>query len=149
MGALGKILATTDLSDKSGAGLKYAASIARDYGAELHIIHVMSSQDIGDLDLPTHQADHMGADADAAAAANLANHLADVLDEDAGRHKASVVFGSPAMEILKYARQNDCGAIVITISSRSRVGKLLLGSDTLEMLTISEIPVIAVPAGGS
>ncbi len=146
MGALGKILATTDLHDRSAAGLAFAASLARDYEGELHVLHVMSSQEIGDLDLPTHSQDHMAADAGEHVARLLDDHIAAVLGDGAPPHTAAVTFGSPAMEILRYAREHDCSVVVITVSSRSRVGKLLLGSDTLEMLAIADLPVIVVPA---
>lgn len=148
MGALGRILATTDLHQRSAAGLTFAASLAHDHGSELHILHVMSSQEIGDLDLPTHTQDHIGTDAAESAQRALAAHVGDTLGEDAPEHTAAVVFGSPALEILRYAREQACDAVVITVSSRSRVGKLLLGSDTLEVLAAAELPVIVVPAAG-
>ena len=147
MGALNRILATTDLHEKSEAGLKFAAAIAKDYGADFHVLHVMTAQDIGDLDLPTHTESHMRTDATTAAQGKLAGHLNAIFGGDSPPCTSAVVFGSPAMEILKYAREQQCSAVVITVSTRSRVGKLLLGSDTLEMLTISDLPVIVVPVG--
>jgi nucleotide-binding universal stress UspA family protein len=148
MGAFGRILATTDLHEKSAAGLRYAARLAQDSGAELHVLHVTSAHELGDLDRPTHDQTSIREEESEAARRKLVGHIEAELESTEGlRYEPVVVFGSPAMEILRYAREQSCDVIVITVSTRSRVGKLLLGSETLEMLSISDRPVIVVPAG--
>ena len=38
---IAKVLVSTDFSDSAAKALPYAASLAQEYGAELHIVHVV------------------------------------------------------------------------------------------------------------
>ena len=52
----------------------------------------------------------------------------------------------PAEEIVSLARENSARFIVIGLRRRSPVGKLLLGSNSQEILLDADCPVIAVKA---
>lgn len=55
---------------------------------------------------------------------------------------------SAATDVLRVAREDSADLIVIGIRRRSRVGKLLLGSDAQTILLEASCPVLAVRADG-
>jgi nucleotide-binding universal stress UspA family protein len=59
-----------------------------------------------------------------------------------------VVGQSPAQDVIEAAVEVDADLLVIGVRSRSRVGKLLLGSDAQEILLAAPCPVVAVKATG-
>lgn len=48
-----------------------------------------------------------------------------------------------AAELLRIARENDVDLIVVGLAKRTRVGKVLMGSDAQRVLLGSECPVLA------
>jgi len=55
----------------------------------------------------------------------------------------------PVDDLLEAVKSHDAGMIVIGIRSRSTTGKLLLGSNALEILHDSKVPVLCVKANSS
>ncbi|HEX7097667.1 MAG TPA: universal stress protein [Acidimicrobiia bacterium] len=55
----------------------------------------------------------------------------------------------PVEDLLEAVESHDAGMIVIGIRSRSTTGKLLLGSNALEILHDSKVPVLCVKADGA
>ena len=53
---------------------------------------------------------------------------------------------SPAQDIVEVVREHDAGMIVIGIRMRSTTGKMLLGSNALEILHDAPVPVLCVKA---
>jgi nucleotide-binding universal stress UspA family protein len=64
------------------------------------------------------------------------------------RHRlAEIVVGdSPARDVVRVADEIGADLLVIGLRNRSRVGKLLLGSDAQEILLTAPCPVLAVKA---
>jgi nucleotide-binding universal stress UspA family protein len=54
---------------------------------------------------------------------------------------------SPSEDIMQAVSASGAGMIVIGIRSRSATGKLLLGSNALEILRETSVPVLCVKAG--
>jgi len=53
---------------------------------------------------------------------------------------------SPAEDLVAVVSEEGADMIVIGIRRRSRTGKLLLGSDAMEILLLAECPVLGVKA---
>lgn len=112
-----RILAPTDLFQRSDAGLRYGAKLARDRDAELHLIHVAESLRATGKELEVLPGDS-SQDAETRRRAGLAAQAARTLgglDATTG-----VLFGDPLYATLDYAEQHDIDLIVITLSNRSR-----------------------------
>ncbi len=138
-----RILAPTDLFQRSDAGLRYGAKLARDRDAELHLIHVAESLRATGKELEVLPGDS-SQDAETRRRAGLAAQAARTLgglDATTG-----VLFGDPLYATLDYAEQHDIDLIVITLSNRSRVGKLLMGSHAQSLMLASPVPVLGVPS---
>jgi nucleotide-binding universal stress UspA family protein len=74
--------------------------------------------------------------------------LVDALQEEAHRHsvkaKAVVGTGSVSESIIRAAKKYKCDLIVMASHGRKGIGRLLLGSETLDVLTHSHIPVLVL-----
>jgi nucleotide-binding universal stress UspA family protein len=77
-----------------------------------------------------------------------AQSLVDGVQEEAHRHsvkaKAVTGTGSPSESIIKAAKKYKCDLIVMASHGRKGFGRLLLGSETLDVLTHSHIPVLVL-----
>lgn len=56
---------------------------------------------------------------------------------------------TPAKDIIDAVAQHDAGLIVIGIRKRSTTGKVLFGSNALDILHDATVPVLCVKANGS
>jgi nucleotide-binding universal stress UspA family protein len=74
--------------------------------------------------------------------------LVDAVQEEAHRHsvkaKAVTGTGDVAESIIKAAKKYKCDLIVMASHGRKGIGRLLLGSETLNVLTHSHIPVLVL-----
>ena len=57
---------------------------------------------------------------------------------------ANVCYQSPGEDIVRFAEENDIDQIIIGVKKRSRVGKLLLGSNANYIIIEATCPVLAV-----
>jgi nucleotide-binding universal stress UspA family protein len=77
------------------------------------------------------------------------NELEALVKEKAAKAGVAIEFitetnVSPAAAILEVAQSKGCGLIVISSHGRRGIGRLLLGSQTSEVLANSTIPVLVV-----
>lgn len=136
------VVAPCDLEGSSDAGLRYAAEVARTGNGRLVVVHVLTSRAIDVADVP-HRAAPLRHQAEERAMGTLEGMVAAVA---AGLDTEIVVrFGDPAREIRRVADEHDASVIVITVKNRSRVGKLLMGSQAQEIILTSTRPVVCVP----
>lgn len=107
-------------------------------------MNVLTSRDIDVAEVP-HEPKPLRQVAEDRSREMLEQKLADL----AGDLDTQVVvrFGDPAREILQVATEMKADGIVITVKNRSRVGKMLMGSQAQEIILASSVPVICVPRG--
>ena len=136
------ILVPTDLEGASNPGLDRAIELARASGGRIVAVHVMSSASIDVAEVP-HEAKPLREQAESRARSQLESLLQEhAPDLSSDMH---VVFGSPAEEIRRLADDASADLVVITVKNRSRIGKLLLGSQAQEIILTSKVPVLCVP----
>lgn len=138
------ILVPTDLEGASNPGLEKAAQMARESEGRIVAAHVMSSASIDVTDVP-HQAQPLREQAESRARTTIEA----LLEQHAEGVPATVhlAFGNPAEEIKRLADDVSADLVVITVKNRSRIGKLLLGSQAQEIILASNVPVLCVPRG--
>jgi nucleotide-binding universal stress UspA family protein len=146
MSAVRRILVGTDLEPRSEGAIRYAHFLSGQLDAAVVAVHVTSSRDI-DVTEPTHHPKPQAAIIESTADAKLHDQLRDVLGDAADEVATEVRFGDPLEEILAAARDHEADMIVVTVESRSRVGKLLMGSHAQQVLLASQLPVVAVKPG--
>lgn len=126
-------------SRNAQAAFKRAVELAKERGAELHLVTVIEQPRTED-EGRRYQEEHTREEQKLQA---VADRLA---PEVTAQAHVPVGVSRPADAILFVAGQEDADMIVIGMRRRSRVGKLVLGSTAQQILLDSECDVLAVKA---
>lgn len=141
-----RILVPTDFSPPSDAALATAKALAAQFGAAIHVIHVLhdpyataayASDVYGYLPAGLKESWHREAQ----------KHLDALLapaEREQFRVTTDVVFGSPAKGIVDYARDQAMNLIVMGTHGRGGVAHLLIGSVAERVVRTAECPVLTV-----
>ncbi len=137
-----KILVPVDLEDSSLAGVEMAATLASESNGKILAVHVMTSASIDVPDAPQEaksvleQAEHQAK-----------TRIDDLLGETAPGidFETYFFFGDPSSEIVRAANALRADLIVVTVKNKSRLGKLLMGSQNQEIILTAGMPVLCVP----
>lgn len=145
---LNRILLPTDFSEFSDVATKYACAFTEQFGAELHLLHVLevfesTTPDFAlGLALPSRTAESLQAVEDA---------LTKVLDPawSEGRDfTKTTAEGPPFLEILRYAKEQDIDLIVMGTHGRSGLVHVLMGSVAERVVRKAPCPVLTVRPDG-
>lgn len=135
------VCCAVDFADESRLALQEAASIARRSEGELTLVHVFSPPPVGeavvvraDLDVALH---------------DEAEARIEAWREEAGRGsgrpaRAVVLSGTPAEDIVRFARERRCDLIVVGTHGRRGVGRLFLGSVAEKVVRAAPCSVLVV-----
>lgn len=140
-----QILCPVDFSDASKLALHHAASIARGYGAELHVLYVVVE--------PISGAPPLLAAGPALVTDQLRREVADTLrafvnDMDfmsECRVHEVVRVGTPAAVIVEHATHVRADLIVLGTQGRTGLDRMLLGSTTERVLHRAPCTVLTIP----
>ena len=148
-----RILAPSDFSSHSHEALRYACGLAERFGAELHVIHVLSEivpTGPDPLLMPVMPPQFYEEDEKRAA-----ETLKDQIKPDwgtPGSVKTAVCWGAPAEAIVDYAAENQVDLLVIATHGRTGLSHVLLGSVAERIVREAPCPVLSIrsaPAGTS
>jgi nucleotide-binding universal stress UspA family protein len=140
MVSLKRILVPHDFSETSEAAVNYGTAFARNFGAELHFLHV---------------GDAAKNELDAEFPIGLENGVEDAererllkilppRDQRELRPKLAVRPGIPAAEIVRYARENAVDLIVMGTHGRGMVAHAVMGSVAEKVVRTAPCPVLTV-----
>lgn len=134
------VLCPVDFSDASRGALRYARFAAARRGVPLVIMTVIDPL----LDEAARLAGGPDATADRAA---LEHFIESTFQSERARIPADLVVavGKPAPEILRVAREQHCGLIVMSSQGLSGVRKLFFGSTAERVLREATVPVLITP----
>lgn len=135
-----RILVAYDFSGDSELALTYGLSLAQEYQAELHMIHVLATAPKASFPEPVIAL----ADAETAFQA-AAKRLRNVVPPEThlwSEVRQVVSYGLPYREILAYARQRDIDLICIGASGAGFGQWTLFGSNTDRILRQASCPVL-------
>jgi nucleotide-binding universal stress UspA family protein len=139
---LGKILVPTDFSDCSQAAFEYGVQLAREFGAELRLVHVINPQafPFGDKYTALDPAELLAQMENAAK-----KSMRSIAAKAKSRYSVQLIHGSPAIEICKAANE-DVDLIVICTHGRTGLGHLLIGSVAEHVVRYAHCPVLVIPS---
>ncbi|MBM4032730.1 MAG: phosphomannomutase/phosphoglucomutase [Planctomycetes bacterium] len=147
--AIRKVLFTTDFSPYAAHALPYALGMARDHGAELHVLHVVSTPELAV------QFDVAGPVFDANLLAELErsaeDQLGKVLPAEVRRELSvtlAVRRGAAFVEIVRYAREEGIDLIVLATHGRTGLRHALFGSVAEKVVRKALCPVLSVRPKG-
>lgn len=152
MDAISKILAPTDLSDSSKAGVKYALEMAASVGAEVLILHVAHYEDefpyplgIGEAAtayVPAQSFDEYMHERRQALERFVDENFSDLTNKL--KVSTEVDVGAADETILEKAGQVAADLIVMATHGRTGIGHMLLGSITEHVVRRAPCPVLSV-----
>lgn len=138
-----RILLPTDGSDASNPAVEQAIGLARETGAELHVLFVVEdipyAPEMMD-DQVEGQLREIGEDA--------IENIRKRADEAGIDIVEAIREGAPHNSILGYADEEDADIIVMGTHGRSGLDRYLLGSVTERVVRTSDIPVLTVRVSG-
>src|SRR6185436_4399085 len=131
-----KILVPLDFSDCSKYALQYAAAMARQFGAELQLLHVVEPYppvpEMYPIDVETLQDD-------TAELESLRRGLGDKV-----RSTICLRTGTPQLEITRCAQDLKSDLIIIATHGRKGLSRMLLGGTTEKVVRLAPCPVLVV-----
>ena len=139
---LQRILVPTDFSESARHALTYGLSFAREYHAELLLLHVVEIVPVGyasDL-FPAPMA-AVFQEVSTYARAEL-SQLAALATERGVKSRELVAQGKPSAEIGKAAREHDVDIIVLGTHGKGMLDKALFGSTTERVVRRAPCPVL-------
>jgi nucleotide-binding universal stress UspA family protein len=141
---LKKLLVPTDFSESARHALSYGISFAREYEAELQLLHVVENLTVGyasDL-FPVPMAE-VFQEISGYAKAELAKlgEEARAKDVVVAEHVAQ---GKPSAEIIRFARENAVDMIVLGTHGKGMLDQALFGSTTERVVRRAPCPVLTV-----
>jgi nucleotide-binding universal stress UspA family protein len=141
---LRRILVPIDFSDRSRVALTYGVALVEQFKASIHLLHVVESI-VGSHPVPIETGLHD--ELDRAIAARAWDELNELLpSDDRTRLHAELVleWGTPFVEIVRYARWHEIDLITMGTHGRSGVTHLLMGSVAENVVRTSPCPVLTV-----
>jgi len=141
-----KVLFSTDFSDNSSAARQCAIDYARVFDAELAILHVINSSQIGYPSLEE------GVPQDIRSALEGIQKSVDKALELIGKQCSKVLrsvsthrrIGTPAYEIVRFVREEDVQLIVMGTHGWTRFKHLIMGSTAENVVRMATCPVLTV-----
>jgi nucleotide-binding universal stress UspA family protein len=139
---LAKILVPTDFSKCSQTAFDYGLQLARNFGAELRLVHVINphAYPFGDKYTALDPAELLQEMEDAAQ-----KQMRSMAPKTKARYPVRVLHGSPAMAICNAANE-DIDLIVISTHGRTGLGHILIGSVAEHVVRYANCPVLVIPA---
>jgi nucleotide-binding universal stress UspA family protein len=144
--ALKKVLVPTDFGPASESALRYAQALARGFGAELHVLHVVENLLTRAIDGYGYAAisPEVQLDIEDAGRKQTNALLSDEDRRELHAKASTVTSNSPATEIVDYARKNGVDLIVMGTHGRAAITHLFMGSVAERVVRIAPCPVLTV-----
>ncbi len=140
-----RILVPTDFSEISAQAFSYAEELARQYSAEIHLLHVLEKDPpillIRTLDM-TNESAYQKIENDAK---NLLAEFRNRFSKDVNV-KEVLLRGNDFEEIVEYAEKNNIDLIVIATHGRTGLLHTLIGSVAEKVIRYSKVPVLVITA---
>ena len=138
-----KILVPTDFSKESEYALKVAAKLAKTYGSEIHLVHL--------LDLPIQEVDPLSSPSELPAAMffmELANKkLESLMTRDylnGLKLHVTIKPGNPLNGIMSVCKKNKISIVIMGSHGSTGIREVFIGSIAEKVVRHSEIPVMVV-----
>jgi nucleotide-binding universal stress UspA family protein len=142
---LKRVLVPTDFSDSARHAFTYGLSFAKEYGAELVLLHVVENVTVGyasDL-FPVPMAE-VFQEISGYARAELAKLAQVARDRGLAGVSEQVIQGKPSNEIIRYASENHVDMIVLGTHGKGMLDQALFGSTTERVVRRAPCPVLTV-----
>ena len=143
-----KILAPIDFSEHSMEAMRAAMELAKDVGAEVHLVHVIAPHHhFIPLPLATSVEQSRELAREAAMIEQAEEELARIKKDDSAIRRRSLTFavvGHPVQKLVDYAKEQAIDLIVMATHGRSGVEHVLLGGTTEKIVRNAPCSVLVI-----
>jgi nucleotide-binding universal stress UspA family protein len=141
-----EILVATDFGPAADNALRYGETLAREFGARLHVLHVIPNVNAPSLDGYGYAAipEYVQEDIEAAARRQIRERVSAEDRQELQAKTTLVTHNSPAVAITDYAKQHAIDLIVLGTHGRGAVVHMLLGNVAERVVRIAPCPVLTV-----
>ena len=143
-----KILAPIDFSEHSMDAMRAAMELAKDVGAEVHLMHVIAPHHhFIPLPLATSAEESRELVREAAMIEQAEQELARIKKDDFGDSKnvsTCAAVGHPVQKLADYAKEQAIDLIVMSTHGRSSVEHMLLGGTTEKLVRSAPCSVLVI-----
>jgi len=139
------VLCPIDFSDSSEHALTYAIALAQSYDATLKLLHVVQPPLMsvpGDPMVPEFSSEVM--EDIAAASRRRLDEIATKTREQVANVETEIATGSPFVEIITVAKDQDVDLIVIGTHGRTGLAHVMIGSVAEKVVRKAPCPVLTV-----
>jgi nucleotide-binding universal stress UspA family protein len=138
---LARILLPIDFSERSAGAARYARSLARHFGSELVLTHVLTPPhyEFGALEIGGSMLSELYMNRSAQVAKELESFLAAELEDV--KTCRIVLEGDPAGKIVEYAHDKGVDLIIMPTHGYGPFRRFILGSNTAKVLHDADCPV--------
>jgi nucleotide-binding universal stress UspA family protein len=142
-----RIVCAVDLSESTEIGLQYSAELARTFGAELELVHVIDPLESGQwgAEMPGSLPFDLSA-IEEVARERLQQIVKGAGIEDLKTH-ITVVEGLPHNTIIRFADEINADLIVQNLKSKGVLERIMLGATAERVIRASQLPVLSIPVG--
>ena len=140
------ILASTDFSELSGYGVRYALELGRTWDSAIILLNVADPTELAKYQ--AHSLEHL-AEKHQRMLDDFLNQIGAELTPELKLTK-KVELGSPASVILEVAQKEAADLIVMSTHGRTGLAHMLMGSVTEKVIRLAHCPVFSIhqPHGG-
>lgn len=132
------ILCPIDFSTHGEGAITYATSLAKEYDAELHLLHIYERHTAIDAGFATAPVPESDLEAERKKLEAIAPTAKDV------RFRRKFIEGLPSDDIVKYAVEENIDLIVMGTHGRTGLGRLLMGSVAEAVVRRAPCPVLTI-----
>ena len=144
--ALKRVLVATDFGPAAASALRYGRALARGFGADLHILHVVENIFARAMDGYGYASISPQIQQDLEQAGRRQTET--LLDDEDRRElrgiATTITSNSPADAIVGYARQNGIDLIVMGTHGRGAIAHLFMGNVAERVVRMAPCPVLTV-----
>ena len=144
-----RIVYAADLTDNIEIGLQYSAELARTFGAELTVVHVIDSMESGQLGIEIPGAIPFDFTAIQAIAQDRIREAVETVHAADIKPSVSVIEGTPHNTIIRFADEVNADLLVLNLQSKGVLERVMLGSTAERVIRASHIPVLSIPTGNA
>lgn len=143
MAAFQRILLATDFSETSACAVEHAILMAKTFGADLHVLHVLETEIPMMVDGLAYLPPNYFEEIEKAAAEKLE---AVVTQPDRNKLAVTLVMrrGAPFLEIVRYARDQKMDLIVMGTHGRGALAHVLMGNVAEKVVRKAHCPVLTI-----
>lgn len=139
-----KILIAVDFSENSTYAFDYALTLAKQFNAELTLLHVINEPvDLRGFYVPHISFEQLEKEIESGAASMMEKFCQEKLNDFKG-YKTHIVTGIPYEEIIRKAQETGASLIVLGTHGRTGLDHIIFGSTAERVVRGSTCPVLTI-----